>query len=433
MRNFVEYDKDSDIMDLDNLLAGIPQSGGYELAPSVPPISEQPIVPKEILKKTVPKMPSAQPQDPIDRVVSDPVVAEYFKNKGAAPANSLGEYTDENRKKIVDENSGFSMGEGLVAALSALGAGFQGRDSGAALGSTLDRFSKAKQGRIDEFDKTRAQKIQANKIDQEGAARDPASRESIAFRKMFEAKFPEVAKSYGDMWNEVAASDREALLDPLKLKENVEARKQAAWLANEGRKDALSERMDERERLRKEKLQEKMDQLAVPGYERTGEVLPKAEEAMKFRKATATADALGQKLNRMRQLVKDKGSFEYGGDAGTEMESLATEIQLLGKSPELYELGVLTGPDLKLLQKITADPTSVDSLFTRDSSRIKQIDTQLKSVQDKVGTTAKSLGYRKVGDVGGGQSVDKDSAALEWARSNPNDPRAAKILQRLGM
>lgn len=145
-------------------------------------------------------------------------------------------------------------------------------------------------------------------------------------------------------------------------------------------------------------LQDKEKELVVPGYTKGSEVQPVPAEAQKLRKASATSDLLSKKLGRMRELVSSKGPYEYGGEAGQEMETLATEIQLIGKSPELYELGVLAGPDLTLLQKITADPTSLSSLFTRDKTRLKQIDTQLQSLKDKLETTSKSLGYEKKGE-----------------------------------
>ena len=216
-----------------------------------------------------------------------------------------------------------------------------------------------------------------------------------------------MANAYGADFDKISAGDMENIMNPLRLKENVEARKEAARLANVGRIDAREDRNYERQQKRDEKLEERDKTLAVPGYVRTGEVLPKAEEAVKFRKATATSNALSDKLNRMRELVKQNGSFEWGGEAGTEMESLATEIQLLGKSPELYELGVLAGPDLSLLQKITADPSSMSSLFTRDSSRNKQIDSQLSSLQNKLKTTGASMGYKKANELPAGKTIVK--------------------------
>ena len=143
------------------------------------------------------------------------------------------------------------------------------------------------------------------------------------------------------------------------------------------------------------KREEKELALAVPGYERTGEVLPKPEDVSKFRSATASAEQLGNKLGRLRELVKKVGSFEYGGEDGQEMESLATEIQLLSKNEDMYKLGVLTGPDMSLLTKITADPTSLSSLFTRNPTRLKQIDSQISSIKDKLASSAKSMGYRE--------------------------------------
>jgi hypothetical protein len=160
------------------------------------------------------------------------------------------------------------------------------------------------------------------------------------------------------------------------------------------------------ERLKKFETdrQEKELGLAVPGYRRTGEVMPKAEEAMKLRKATGDAEQLVTKLGRLKDLVSENGSFEYGGEGGTEMESLATEIQLLAKGDNMYQLGVLTGPDMRLLEKITSDPSSLGSFFTRDSTRQKQIDTQLKSIKEKLASVTKASGYAKA-DSGGKRTV----------------------------
>ena len=394
----------------------------------VPDISAQPPIQNSMPQSQPMPKPALAPSEPQASSVQDPLVREHLMKK----MYDMGEFTDENRQSLVDQNSGFSLGDKISGALSALGAGFQGRDSGAAMNARMNQIRGQKDAAINQFDKARDQKIQNNKISQDNEKFDPMSSSSMAFKKAIESNFPEIAKAYGEAWNDVSAADQELIFEPLKLKETIDARKMMAQEQRDERRFLSGMKQEERNELRDEKRQDKLDQLSVPGYERTGEVMQRPEEASKFRKATATADALGQKLNRMKQLVKEKGSFEWGGEAGTEMESLATEIQLLGKSPELYELGVLTGPDLSLLQKITADPSSMSSFFTRDSSRNKQIESQLKSIEDKIGTTAKSLGYKKAGGMAP-QSSEKDSQALEWAKSNPNDPRAAKILQRLGM
>lgn len=157
-----------------------------------------------------------------------------------------------------------------------------------------------------------------------------------------------------------------------------------------------------------QKLEDRDLQLAVPGFERTGEVLPKLEEAQKFRKAVASAEQLKSKLGRLRDLVESHGSYEFGGEGGQEMSALATEIQLLSKNEDMYQLGVLTGPDLGLLRKITGDPESFSSMFTRDKTRLKQIDTQAKSLDDRLAATSKSMGYRPKAPVGKPKQVTQN-------------------------
>lgn len=278
--------------------------------------------------------------------------------------------------------------------------------AGNKVGSANDYFQnlnkQAKENTIGKIDKDRDQFIDNNiksgqmaDIQRKNDQSDPNSQPSQAFRKIMESKYGDVVKSYGDSWKNVTAADQDNIFKPLQLKEQMDARREQARILAGQRSDARQDKQDEKNTKRQEKIDEREQTLAVPGYTRSGEVLQKPEEAMKFRKATAVADQMSKKLNRMKELVNEYGSYENGGSGGQEMESLATEIQLLGKSPELYELGVLAGPDLTLLEKITSDPTSLKSMFTRDSTRKTQIETQLKSMQQKLESTSKSLGYNK--------------------------------------
>lgn len=282
-----------------------------------------------------------------EKLSNEEKLRRYFLESGKLP------YSDrEAAAKAAEEQK---SGMGIGSALSGIGAAIAGKD----VNQSMDYFDKRKQA-IDEatigaYDK--ASKEQSDRV-----AEYLKNKYAMDLRN----------QEREDMKNERAQARQEARAD----------RALSRDLALREREDKLSDKRDEKELA-----------LAVPGFQRTGEVLPKVEEAMKLRKATATSDQLKTKLNRLKELVQKEGSFEYGGEAGQEMESLATEIQLLGKSPELYELGVLAGPDLTLLQKITADPTSMSSLFTRDKTRLKQIDSQLKSIDDKLSATSKSLGY----------------------------------------
>jgi hypothetical protein len=358
-------------------------------------------------------MPQAQPEAPAP---IRPEVQDYIAKKF-----NLGNYSDENRQKLIEDQGKFSVGKGLEGALASLGAAFQGGNSLAAVDAVKQRQREDDKSALANFDSGRKNYVENYELDKmatedsEGA--DPTSERS-RMAQMIAAKFAPGQNFEGKSEKELKRI-LPSLESIMKLQNDAENRKEARadrWaLFGAGQRD--------KQDARDEKKAEKELTLAVPGFERTGEVLPKAEEAVKFRKATAVSDQLNRKLNRMRELVTDKGSFEYGGKTGQEMESLATEIQLLGKSPELYELGVLTGPDLSLLEKITSDPSSMSSLFTRDGTRIQQIDSQVKSIQNKLDSTAKSLGYQKAGKQVAGENVGQKTAVKKQYSASRNQTK----------
>lgn len=294
----------------------------------------------------------------------------------------------------------------------------------------MNQYQRDKQG-LQDFEKTKLQADYASNLGQafQSLARGVAAPQATSL-------YDNIEKQGKDL---LGAKEKELGLSNQVMNAiaNRQARDDMRGLAQQRFDLARRDRMSRED----EKRQEKEDQLAVPGFERTGEVLPKAEEAAKLRGAVASANELTSKLGRLKDLVNQYGSFEYGGEGGQEMESLATEIQLLAKNQDMYNLGVLTGPDLNLLQKLTADPASLTSLLTRDKTRLKQIDTQLQSIAGKLNTKAQSLGYRKAGapqsaslGVGGGQEKASSgkivlSNGRETFALDPNSPTFEEDLQ----
>lgn len=78
----------------------------------------------------------------------------------------LGEYNDENRKKLVEESK-LGTGDRISAALAAAGAGFMGKDANAAGQSVLAQRKGEKQGALDAFDKGRKSKIEDYSLDRQ--------------------------------------------------------------------------------------------------------------------------------------------------------------------------------------------------------------------------------------------------------------------------
>lgn len=334
----------------------------------------------------IPEQPGLTTPAPSTQKQVDPVVAQYLQQKMQSTAPSLqppppmveDQFSPDKYKQALAKSQSEQDNTSLAQMASGIGAALAGRDPG-----SVDNYYKDLRGQIQdrtigEFNRQKA-----------AQSSDPNSAKSVAFRKLVESTMPNIAKAYGPKWNMVTEEDGKNILNFGSMRENIDARKQQAQILMGQKEDAKAEKRSDREL-----------QLAVPGYERTGEVLPKPEEAQKLRKATASAEQLQSKLKRLRELVGGvngkggAGAFEYGGKEGQEMETLATEIQLLSKGEDMYQLGVLTGPDMSLLQKITADPSSVNSFFTREGTRLKQIDTQIKSIQDKLGSVTKASGYK---------------------------------------
>lgn len=142
---------------------------------------------------------------------------------------------------------------------------------------------------------------------------------------------------------------------------------------------------------RKEKKIKAEEEIQVPGYEIPGGVRPRPEEATKARTALTQFNSLESGINRMKELVKENGSFQFFGKAGAEMQSLQTNLKTTLK--ELYALGALTGPDMALLESQISDPSSLNSLFTRSSTRQKELDTTLERLRKSFSEGMSSKGY----------------------------------------
>lgn len=102
----------------------------------------------------------------------NPDVNQYLSQKF-----NLGEYGDDQRKKLADENK-VGFGDKAFAALAALGAGFQGKDAGAAGQAHLNSTKQGYKDKMDSFDKGRQGKIQEFDLDRKATG---AQREDEAY------------------------------------------------------------------------------------------------------------------------------------------------------------------------------------------------------------------------------------------------------------
>lgn len=288
------------------------------------------------------EIPEVEPQqNPVD--VKDYVMKKY----------NLGPYSEENRNKIEQENSGYDLSGRTGAALAALGAGFMGRDPSSAANAVLDRNQKAKDARLANFDKSRANKIQEIALSRESEKSDPNSRASMAFRKNLEANFPKIAQAYGDNWNNIAASDQESIFKPLQLREQIEARKEQARILAGQRSEAA----ETRKALQEQRLDEKQQALKTPfGMANT------EDDAKKLKEAYESKKNFDNKINEMIALRE-----KHGGGAILNREDVGRGKQLskdlLLEYKNMAKLGVLSQSDENIINAIIPeDPLEFSSL-----------------------------------------------------------------------
>lgn len=164
------------------------------------------------------------------------------------------------------------------------------------------------------------------------------------------------------------------------------------------------------------------------GWELEGNTTPTPKQGEQFEGLVFSSEKLKGLNGQMREMLKQAGNGRVlPGEAKSRMSQLAKQIQIEAKN--VAELGALSGPDFALMEAIAADPTKVDS-FMKDMPAL--LDGLDKWGDNSVNAKSKSLGARRIGSASAPAAKVDDSAALQWAKANPGDPRAAAIMKANG-
>jgi hypothetical protein len=153
--------------------------------------------------------------------------------------------------------------------------------------------------------------------------------------------------------------------------------------------------MDARDQMQQKQKQREIEQYSQVGGWRLAEgATPTMDDAKKFKSGASAARTLLENLNEYQGLV-DKYGSEVGGKVAQRMDSLARDIQLSAKNEDLYGLGVLTGPDLALLEEIIQAPTGIGAKLDpfsggRAANKAQQFREMLNT---RIGAKAKTYGF----------------------------------------
>jgi hypothetical protein len=192
------------------------------------------------------------------------------------------------------------------------------------------------------------------------------------------------------------------------------------------------------ERERQEKVADEQRKASVPGLEIVEGANPTPDDAKKMKSALQSQRNIESEAKVLEDIYRKKGT-ELVGEKARRMEQALVAMQLEAKN--VAELGALSGPDQLLMEKLASmDPTSlkanIKGLFGTDDTM--EALAQFRSwAKNRVESGKQTFGYRDAATMSPAQPSapsmsPEDAAALEWARANPNDPRAAAIVQSLG-
>jgi hypothetical protein len=106
------------------------------------------------------------------------------------------------------------------------------------------------------------------------------------------------------------------------------------------------------------------------------------------------------------------------------------------QAKEIYKLGVLNGGDERILKNIINNPMDLTSLMIPKDALVKQADDLqaiIKRGNDNLSKVNKQPTLALNSQATSAPTASsQDSAAMAWAKANPSDPRAAKIMKLQG-
>jgi hypothetical protein len=111
----------------------------------------------------------------------------------------------------------------------------------------------------------------------------------------------------------------------------------------------------------------------------------------RLRTVKAEAEAIRSSLNRFKEVVQssswlDDAAAASGGftEGGRKLNSAWTNAAIMTKAEALFNLGVLNGPDLSVIQGTLPNPSTMSGLFTSEKAAAAAVDEVLRLIDSKV-------------------------------------------------
>lgn len=126
--------------------------------------------------------------------------------------------------------------------------------------------------------------------------------------------------------------------------------------------------------------------------------VPTAGDKSKLKEIETQGSSILAALETFRKTRTEAGGIERIATAmgvPTELATTYGNAALLAKGVALYELGVLNGPDLEILQRVLADPSTVSGGLVSSETVNKQVDQVKTLLETKIGKAREQYGGAK--------------------------------------
>lgn len=153
-------------------------------------------------------------------------------------------------------------------------------------------------------------------------------------------------------------------------------------------------KLSEERSNKRDEEQRRQEGMEIPGRARDAKVRTSGDEVNRLRNAEGDVDALEAAIDKLQGAIRKYGVVVNPKAEGyAELEARLGDVQLKSKGPAAYALGVLAGPDVGFLQKLSGDPTSIRGWAKGPEDALTRLGVAKESARAQLEAKMKANGY----------------------------------------
>lgn len=268
----------------------------------------------------------------------------------------------------------------------------------------------------------------------DAATRTAESRENVADIEASGKRDAAISASQGGAEVRVAEENRKKTEAEAKLERErlaAAARPPAKGGAGKGKATGGSI-AEQKVALQRERMARGLEELEVRDLAGNKHRARTRVEAQKGREMMAAAQTMLDLLGPIKADIRKFGSANWPTERKAKLQGELTNLWLVAKGPALYELGVIAGPDMELIQRAVGDPTGIEALISGGSQTLARLESMEKTVRLKAQNFVRAQGSPLASEAQKGGGADATVAKLEaWIAANPKHPRLGEAQAKL--